>query len=111
MRFHVKYNNSKIFVGFQAKSYRFVFYTHGKIFTVEDWKKFVETFDLKIYDEEGNWLTWGEFMAFVDHLQHNSNASWVNGYMFVPVKGDRYFKSAAGYNFSNNGAGKNGSRL
>ena len=102
LRFHVKYQDRKIFVGFQAKNFRFVFYTHGKIFKVEEWKKFVETFDLRIYDEEENWLTWEEFMLFVDHQQYHSNSKWVNGYTIDIPKGRYNRRWDDVYNFSNN---------
>lgn len=96
MRFHVKNNkNQKIFVGFQVKNYRFVFYTHGKIKSVEDWEHVIKnTFGNKIYDEDPkgeNLIDWDQFMAFVDHCQYWSNAKWANGY--------RLFGE---YNFSHN---------
>lgn len=92
MRFHVNYNEAKIFIGFYPKNHRFVFYTHGKIFTVAKWKRFISASKLSIFDEEGNILSWDEFIAFVDHCQYYSNTRWVN----------KFFISNEGYNFSDN---------
>jgi hypothetical protein len=100
MRFHVNFNETKIYIGFYAKNYRFVFYTHGKIYEVETWKKFIQDNKLVIYDEDDNQLDWIDFMKFVDHLQYNSNARWANGF-FVS-------NGREGYNFSNNRGQKQG---
>lgn len=92
MRFNVVLNNQKIFIGFNAKNFRFVFYTHGKIYSVNEWKNLVEKENLTIFDENENKLSWEEFIKFVEHLQYFSNSTWVNN----------YFISNEGYNFSNN---------
>lgn len=92
MRFHVKYNDAKIFIGFYPKNHRFVFYTHGKMKSVNDWKKFVDSNKLEIYDEDGFTIDWLDFMKFVDHCQYYSNTKWVN----------KWFIGKDGYNFSDN---------
>ena len=96
MRFHVKdKSGQKIFVGFQVKKYRFVFYTHGIMKSVADWEKVVKgTYGNKIYDEDPageNLIDWDQFIKFVDHCQYHSNAKWANNY--------RRFGE---YNFSHN---------
>lgn len=96
MRFHVKGpENQKIFIGFQKRGFRFVFYTHGVIKSVEDWEKVVKNnYGNKIWDEDpkGPFLIdWDQFMAFVEHCQYWSNPKWVNGY-----------RQYGGYCFSNN---------
>lgn len=96
-RFHVKYNGSNIFIGFYPKNFRFVFYTHGVMNGIRDWKDFIADKKLTIYDEDNNALDWTDFMKFVDHCQYFSNAKWVNGWTLTKD----------GYNFSNNKKGSN----
>lgn len=97
MRFHVKNKktNQNIFIGFAPPGYRFVFYTHGTMYSVSDWEKAIKSsFENKIYDEDPkgeNCLDWDQFMQCVEYWQYNSNARWVNN-----------FRMYDGYNFSHN---------
>lgn len=93
MRFHVNYKDTNLFIGFNARNSRFVFYTHNRqLNSVKDWKNLIDQNGLKIYDEDNNVLSWDEFIRFVDHLQYHSNARWANGFKL----------GSDGYNFSNN---------
>lgn len=96
IRFHVKGpGGQRIYVGFKTKNFRFVFYTHGVMKSVEDWEHVVKsTYGNRIYDEDPkgeNCLDWEQFMKTVDYWQYGSNARWVNNYRLYGE-----------YNFSHN---------